>query len=79
MATDDNYTNVLLEDMNSKVQALFEIVTTTMATKDDIAKLTDEFDEVKSDVKVIKTAVTDLSSTVNDHEARIVHLERRVA
>jgi len=31
--------------------------------------------EVKSDIKVIKAAVTDLSAKTNDHNRRIIHLE----
>lgn len=70
----DNYTNVLLEEMNSKFDAVLEMVggmndkiidiQSNMATKDAL-----------EEVKTIKSAVTDTSHQVQNHERRITKLE----
>lgn len=76
MESDNNYTNVILEDMNAKFDRLIEVVNgmndalKTKAEQEDI-------EEIKADVKVIKAVLTDHSSTLNDHEDRIVALEQR--
>lgn len=38
----------------------------------------DEFNDLKSDMKVVKAAVTDTSHQVNDHERRLTKLEAKV-
>ncbi len=43
--------------------------------KQKIDTLDTNMKEVKSDIKVIKATVTDLSSQVNDHGRRITRLE----
>ncbi len=67
-------TDVLLEDINSKFDKLIEVVyqmreeIKSTATKDDLV-------DVKSDLRTVKAAVTDVSSQVNNHENRITRLE----
>ena len=57
MSKDDNYTNVLLEEIRGQNKLMVEAVgqlqdtVKTLATKEELA-------EVKADVKVIKAAVT---------------------
>jgi uncharacterized protein YoxC len=72
--SDKDYTNVLLEDMNSKFDRLIEVVGQMKDEIQTFAKQSD-LEEVKADVKVIKAAVTDLSSHVDNHEVRITNLE----
>ena len=61
-------------DLHRKFDVIIELVGQMrddmkgLVTKDDLA-------EVKSDIKVIKAAVTDLGDKVNDHEVRITTLE----
>ena len=70
----DNYTDVLLEDVNSKFGRLIDAVSQmqdelkSKADKDDISAL-------RSDINVIKAAVTDTNEQVRDHEVRIASLE----
>lgn len=70
----DNHTDLVLEDMNSKFDAVVELVS---QIRDDVKTLAKQKDleEVKQDVKVIRAAVIDLSSQVNDHEKRLTSLE----
>lgn len=60
--------------MNSKFDAVLEAVS---QIRDDIKGLArkDDLEEVKQDVKIIRAAVTDLSSQVTNHEQRITTLE----
>jgi predicted nucleic acid-binding Zn-ribbon protein len=79
---DDNYRDVLLEEMNGKFDMVLEMVgylRENMATKSDIRELRDELSEVKGDVKAIKFAVTNMSGDIDDHEKRITKLERKAA
>jgi predicted nucleic acid-binding Zn-ribbon protein len=76
--SDDNYTNVLLEQIRDQNNALLEAAA-DQATRDDITQLRDDVQELKADVKTIKAAVTDLSGQVGEHERRITHLETRTA
>lgn len=65
---------VLIEDLDSKFDAVIEMVG---QMRDDVKSLAKQVDleEIKSDVKVVKAAVTDISHTLHDHEARITNLE----
>ena len=74
MSKDKDYTNVLLEEMNSKFDILIEVVGGMKDEMKTLAKQSD-LDEVKADVKVIKAAVTDVSDQVARHEVRISDLE----
>ncbi|HSH18173.1 MAG TPA: hypothetical protein VK978_02215 [Candidatus Saccharimonadales bacterium] len=72
--SDSNYTDVLLEDMNSKFDVVLEAV---MAMREDMQTLAKQHDleQIKSDVRIIKAAVTDLSAQVQDHESRLSELK----
>lgn len=71
----DNYTNVLLEEMNGKFDAVLEIVV-DMRNKMQLDMVTkDEFNEVKTDIQIIKAAITDTNHQVQNHERRITKLE----
>ncbi|MEI6237801.1 MAG: hypothetical protein WCP03_04350 [Candidatus Saccharibacteria bacterium] len=69
-----SHTDILLEEMNSKFEAVIEVVGQMQDQLKDIPKR-DEFEELKSDVKIIKTAVVDRSNQLNSHEKRITRLE----
>lgn len=74
MSDDKDYTGVLLEDINSKMDAVVEVVG---QIQDQVKNLPtkDEFQELRTDVKVIKGVVTDQSKQLTDHEERITILE----
>jgi hypothetical protein len=70
----NDHTNIILEEMNSKFDVVVEAVGQMQEQIKDIPKR-DEFEELKSDVKIIKAAVVDHSNHINDHEKRITRLE----
>ncbi|TAH31881.1 hypothetical protein EYC58_04355 [Candidatus Saccharibacteria bacterium] len=74
MANDKNYTDVLLEDMNAKMQAVLEIVSDNQRVLQDIPKR-DEFNELKTEVATIRAAVTDTNKELKLHDRRITKLE----
>ncbi len=74
MANDKNYTDVLLEDMNAKMQAVLEIVSDNQRVLQDIPKR-DEFNELKTEVATIRPAVTDTNKELKLHDRRITKLE----
>lgn len=69
----DNYTD-LLEDINSKFDRVIEAVDQVRQDVRATAKQSD-LEDVKSDVKVVKAAVTDVSTQVNKHDQRLSNLE----
>lgn len=75
MANDDNYTNVPLEEMNGKFDAIIEAVRTVPSLVESVNALSADMEEVRDDVKIIKAAVTDTNQQVQDHEQRITRLE----
>jgi hypothetical protein len=62
--------DIILEDMNAKFDVMLEAIS---SLRDDLGGMARQSDleVVKSDAKVIKAAVTDLSKQVNDPEQRI--------
>lgn len=70
----DNYTAVLLEDMNSKFDRTIEVV---LEMRDEMKLLAkqEDIEEVKKDVKTIKKALTSTNRQVANHETRITQLE----
>lgn len=71
----DDYVAVLLEDMNSKFDAVIESVSGLATDVKELKQLIPDVTELKSDVKVIKAAVTDQTTKLNDHETRITVIE----
>ena len=74
MATDKDYSAVLLEQIVDQNKAVLEAVGDIQRT---VANLPtrDEFDELRRDVKTTMSAVRDVSGQVADHETRISALE----
>lgn len=70
----NNYHDVLLEQLRDQNKLILEIVSSLRAEVAQVPKRA-EFDELKQDVKVVKAAVTDLSHQVSNHEHRISRLE----
>lgn len=72
--TNNNYHDVLLEQIRDQNKAVLEAVSGIRAELAQVPKR-EEFDELRQDVKIIKAAVTDLSQQVADHERRLSRLE----
>ncbi len=75
MSDDKDYTGVLLEDMNSKMDAVVEAVGQINDQIKVLPAVQRDLEEVKSDVKTIKTVVTGQSGQLTDHGKRITALE----
>lgn len=73
-----NYTDVLLEDMNSKFDTILEIVTPLVQLPQQIRELREDIDEIKSDMMVIKVVAKDHSSWLKNHEVRLTKVEGTV-
>jgi hypothetical protein len=71
----DDHVAVLLEDMNSKFDVVIESVSGLASGVKELKQLIPDVTELKSDVKVIKAAVTDQTTQLNDHENRITAIE----
>lgn len=74
MGDDKNYTNVILEEIRSQMSAVLEIVS-KQPTREEFNNLREEFDSLKTDVKIIKRVVVDNDKTTR-HELEL--LDRRV-
>ena len=74
MGDDKNYTNVILKKIRSQISAVLEIVS-NQPTREEFNNLREEFDSLKTDVKIIKRVVVDNDKTTR-HELEL--LDRRV-
>jgi capsule polysaccharide export protein KpsE/RkpR len=79
MVKDDNYTNVLLEDIRSQMQAVLEISRDTQRKVEPLATIQEDISELKSDFKTIKLVVTDTNKDLRLLDRRITHLEQKIA
>ena len=78
MAKDDNYTNVLLEEIRSQMQAVLEISTDTRNKINVLPTMQEDIAELKDDVQVIKQAVTDTNKDLELLERRVTKLEEKI-
>ncbi|HRQ98197.1 MAG TPA: hypothetical protein PK265_02650 [Candidatus Saccharibacteria bacterium] len=74
MNDDNNYTDVLLEDINSKMDAVFEVVQDTRDQIKTLARQSD-LESLQGDVQLIRTALTDTTAQINKQDQRITKLE----
>ncbi len=74
MSKDDNYTNVILEEVRDQNKKILEMVSLMGEQMQKTAKQ-ESIDEVKNDLKIVKAAVTDQGAVLADHETRITSLE----
>lgn len=74
MSDDNNGIGVLLEEIRDQNTAVLEAVG---QMQDQIKNLPtrDEFQDLVSEVKTVKLALTDTNQQVTDHEQRITRLE----
>lgn len=74
-----NYTDILIEDLHGKIDAVLEIV---ISTRDELTgKIEDlrnvDLLEIKDEIRTLRLAVTDTNKQVANHETRITTLETR--
>lgn len=67
MSSGNDNLQVILEDMNSKFEAVMELLVPMHQDVAEVKAKQSEQDEIKSDIKVIKAAVTDQSHQLTDH------------
>lgn len=73
--SEDEKRQVLGSVLSDQLAAIQEAVKNVPEMKKQLDKLTEDFDVERSDVKIIKAAMTDMSEQVNDHERQIQRLQ----
>ena len=71
----DDHVSVVLEDMNGKFDAVIDSVSGLASGVKELKSLIPDVADLKGDVKVIRNAVIDQTSQLNDHEDRLTNLE----
>lgn len=71
----DERKQVLGEVLSDELKVILEYVKDVPIIKRQVDKLKEDMTEVRSDIKVIKVSVTDMSRQLSDHELRITRLE----
>jgi prefoldin subunit 5 len=71
-----DHLQILVEDVNDKLKVLVEGISMLQDDMRQVKKSVTDIPEVKTDIKIIKAAVTDQSRTINNHDRRIGLLER---
>lgn len=77
MKRDIAYLGAQIEETNSNVKAILEIVVPMQQDVIQLKKDVAEIPGIKHDVKIIKAAIQDLSIQIKDHEHRITRLETK--
>ena len=75
MASDENYTNVLLEEIRGQNRAVLELVGQMQGQMNGLATK-DSLQEVADDVKTIKAALADTNKDLRDLDRRVTLLEQ---
>ncbi len=76
---EERYTNVILEEIRDQMQAVVELATATNDKVNSIGntvdRLVEDVDELKSDMKVVKKAVTDTNTDLKLLDRRVTKFE----
>ena len=72
--SDQDYTAIILEEIRDQNKAVLELVS-DLPTKREFNELKDDVSELKSDVKIVKVAIIDLTLKTNDLDRRVSVLE----
>jgi len=70
-----NYTEILLEEMNTKFDIMLEIVMPLTELRPIIDQIAKRVERIENDMVVIKRVVKDHSGTLRMHDFRIKKLE----
>jgi hypothetical protein len=83
MAKNQNYTDVILEEINDKFDLIMETVVPMRhglsELKQQSSSMQDDIHTMKGDTKIIKIEISRNNKLLNDHETRITHLETKLA
>lgn len=79
MVKNDNYTNVLLEDIRLQMQAVLEISRDTQKKVEPLAAMQEDIAELKSDFRTVKLVITDTNKDLRLFDRRVTHLEEKIA
>lgn len=71
----DDYTGILLEDIQSKLQAVAEDVSSLHGKIDTANERLDKVEQNTELIPIIKIVITDQTHQLNGHESRISTLE----
>lgn len=71
----DNNFGVILEDIRDQNKAVLEAVGDMQAKIAELPQIATDVAELKQDIKIVKAAVTDVSSKLSDHERRLLQFE----
>lgn len=74
----DNYSDILLEDIQSKFDAIIEGQAAMAYVPAKLESIDDRLISIESEVKAIRMAVTDHDGLLKNHEFRIIKLETAV-
>lgn len=75
MSKEDNYTNILLEEIRDQNKAVLELVGQMQGQMNSLATK-DSLQEVAEDVKTIKAALTDTNKDLKELDRRVTLLEQ---
>lgn len=75
MSEDKDYTGALLEDINGKFDVIVEAVGQIQDQIKVLPAIQSDLEEVKADVKTIKSVLTGHSQQLADHEKQIAILK----
>ncbi len=67
---------VLLENLTNQFKGVTKVVIDLAGDIHELKQLIPDIRELKSDIKIIRVAVTDQTHQLNDHEDRIISLEQ---
>ncbi len=79
MAKNQNYTDSILEDINSKFDAILEIVIPMKKKVDRIPQIESDIAGIRADTRTMRIAMTETNKQVGNHETRITRLESKIA
>ncbi len=79
MKRDIAYLGAQIEETNTNVKAILEIVVPMQQDMIQLKKEVSRIPGIEQDIKIIKAAVRDTNQQVNDHERRITRLESKPA
>lgn len=74
---DNNYTNVLLEEIRSQMQAVLEISTDTREKVLELSTVKEDIAELKADMRTVKHTITDTNKELRLYDRRVSKLEEK--
>jgi peptidoglycan hydrolase CwlO-like protein len=76
--TDNNYTDVLLENIQDQNKAVLEAVADIRQKVEPISSMQEDISVLKHDMQAVKAAVTETNQDLGDLKQRVEHLESAI-